>query len=151
MVRAMPTVAEKPWPVADPFIERRVVRAADIDEFGHVNNVRYVAWAMEVAWAHSAALGFPYSEYERCGVGCVVQRHEFDYLAPAVEGEAVDVATWIAENDGRVRMIRAFELRRADDGKPLFRGRTKFVTVELKSGRPVRMPPAFAAAYRPAE
>lgn len=151
MVRAMPNAARTPWPVAEPFIERRIARAADIDEFGHVNNVRYVAWAMEAAWAHSAALGFPFSEYERAGVGCVVQRHEFDYLVSAREGDAIDVATWIAENDGRVRMIRAYELRRAGDGLALFRGRTKFVTVDLKSGRPVRMPPAFVAAYKPAE
>lgn len=139
------------WPVAAPFVQRRVAGPEDIDEFGHVNNVRYVAWALEAAWAHSAALGFTFADYERCGVGCVVQRHEFDYVAPVREGESVDIATWIAENDGRLRLSRAYEMRRAGNGALLFRGRTKFVTIDMKTGRPARMPAEFAAGYRPQE
>ena len=34
-----------------------------IDEFGHVNNQRYVAWMQEVARAHSAANGWPMERY----------------------------------------------------------------------------------------
>ena len=138
------------WPVADPFVQRRVAGAEDIDEFGHVNNVRYIAWALDVAWAHSKALGLSFADYERIGTGCVVWRHEFDYLAPVLEGEAVDIATWFAENDRRVTMVRAFEMRRAADGAVLFRGRTKFVTIDMKTGKPARMPAAFIDAYRAA-
>ena len=136
------------WPVADPFLMRRKASEDDIDEFGHVNNVRYIFWAMDAAWAHSDALGFSFEEYERIGCGCVVQRHEFDYLAPVFEGETVTIATWIAENDGRVRMRRGFEMRK-EDGKPFFRGVTLFVCVDLKTGRPTRMPASFVAAYAP--
>lgn len=148
MVRVMST-ASKPWPVADPFIERRIVGADDIDGFGHVNNVRYVAWANDIAWAHSEALGLSFADYERIGTGCVVWRHEFDYLAPTVEGDAVEVATWIAENDKRLRLVRAYEFR--SNGKPLFRGRTTFVAIDMKTGRPARMPKEFAEFYRPTE
>ncbi len=139
------------WPVSAPFLERRVVGADDLDGFGHVNNVRYIAWANDVAWAHSEALGLSFADYRRIGMGCVVWRHEFDYLAPAREGEGVDVATWIAENDGRVRLIRAYEFRRAEDRAVLFRGRTKFVTIDMASGRPARMPREFIEAYRPTD
>ncbi|MEX0645443.1 MAG: thioesterase family protein [Parvularculaceae bacterium] len=129
---------------------RRVAGAADLDEFGHVNNVRYIAWALDAAWAHSKALGVSFEDYQRVGVGCVVWRQEFEYLAPVVAGEAVDIATWIAENDGRLRLVRAYDMRRAD-GARVFRGRTTFVTIDIKTGKPARMPSEFVRAYKPAE
>ena len=140
-----------PWPVTSPYIERRIAGARDIDAFNHVNNARYIDWANETAWAHSNALGMSMDDYKRIGVGCVVWRHEFDYLAPVLIGDAIDVATWIAENDNRLRMLRAYEMRNAATGKLVFRGMTKFVCVDMKTGRPARMPPEFIAAYKAAE
>ena len=137
------------WPVVAPFVQSRTVTEDDLDDFGHVNNVRYIDWAMDIAWAHSDALGLPFQEYERIGVGCVVWRHEFDYLASAREGDVVDIATWIAESDNRVRLVRAFEMRR--NNNILFRGRTKFVTIDMATGKPARMPKEFIAAYEPAK
>ncbi len=137
------------WPVVDPFIEERVAGPDDIDEFGHVNNLRYPAWALDTAWAHSAVLGFTIEDYKRIGVGCVVWRHEFDYVAPVLEGETILVGTWIASNDGRLRTTRAYEMRRKTDGAVCFRGQTLFVTIDMKSGKPARMPKSFAA-YQPA-
>ncbi len=144
-----PRSVARAWPVAAPFVERRTAGDGDIDEFGHVNNVRYVAWALEVAWAHSQSLGLGFDDYRRLGVGCVVWRHEFDYVAPVIVGQSVDVGTWIAENDGRARMLRAFEMRDAKSGRTVLRGQTRFVTVDMTSGRPVRMPPEFVSAYAP--
>jgi len=141
----------QPWPVAAPFVQRRTVAPGDLDEFGHVNNVRYIDWGMEVAWAHSAALGLAFSDYERIGTGCVVWRHEFDYLAAARVGENILVATWISQNDNRVRLTRSYEMRRARDGAVLFRGQTLFVSIDMTSGKPARMPQEFIEAYKPAE
>ncbi len=141
----------KPWPVADPFVQRRVVAAEDLDEFRHVNNVRYIDWAMEAAWAHSNALGLTFAAYERIGIGCVVWRHEFDYLAPARGGDEVAVATWFSANDNRVRLTRSFEIRLFPDGDTLFNGRTLFVTIDMKSGKPARMPKEFIEAYKVAK
>lgn len=135
------------WPVANPFVLRRAAGAADIDGYGHVNNLRYIEWALEIAWAHSAALGFPFEEFERLGAGFVVWRHEFDYAAPAFDGDEIAIATWIAENDGRLRLTRAFEMRRLADAKVIFRGRTKFITIDMATGRPQRMPQVYADAY----
>lgn len=136
------------WPVATPFIQQRTVVAGDIDEFGHVNNVSYISWAMEAAWAHSDSLGLSFADYQRIGVGCVVWRHEFDYLAPALKGEDIQIATWIAEIDNRIRLTRAFEMRRRRDGAVLFRGRTLFVTIDMATGKPARMPKEFIEGYR---
>lgn len=137
------------WPVENPFIERRVARAGDIDAFNHVNNGRYIDWVNEIAWAHSNALGLSMDDYKRIGFGCVVWRHEFDYVAPVLAGDEIDVATWIAENDNRVRLVRAYEMRNAATGAVVFRGRTKFVCIDMTTGKPARMPKEFIAAYKP--
>jgi acyl-CoA thioester hydrolase len=144
------TAAPKPWPVANPFLQRRIAGAADIDGFNHVNNARYIDWANEIAWAHSNALGLSMEDYRRVGVGCVVWRHEFDYVAPVVLGDEIEVATWIAENDNRLRLIRAYEMRNAATGRVVFRGRTTFVSIDMNSGKPARMPKEFIDAYKPA-
>jgi len=132
------------------YSERRVAALADIDAFNHVNNGRYIDWVNEIAWAHSNALGLSMEDYRRLGFGCVVWRHEFDYSAPVLLGDEIVVTTWIAENDNRVRMVRAYEMRKADAGAIVFKGRTRFVCIDMKSGKPARMPPEFIAAYVPA-
>lgn len=139
------------WPVAAPFLQRRTAGVGDIDGFNHVNNARYIDWANEIAWAHSNALGLSMEDYRRIGAGCVVWRHEFDYVAPVILGDDIEVATWIAENDNRVRLTRAYEMRNAATGRVVFRGRTVFVSIDMRSGKPARMPPEFIAAYKPAE
>ncbi len=138
------------WPAAAPFLQRRVAGPGDIDGFNHVNNARYIDWANEIAWAHSAVLGLSMEDYRRLGVGCVVWRHEFDYVAPVMLGDEIEIATWIAENDNRVRLIRAYEMRGAATGRVVFRGRTTFVSIDMKSGKPARMPKEFIGAYKPA-
>lgn len=136
------------WPVTAPHIEVRRVIAEDIDAFNHVNNVRYIAWTADAAWGHSNALGVSFADYERIGVGFVVQRHEFEYLYPLLEGEEAHVATWIHDNDGRVRTRRRYEIRRGSDGKLCFKGETMFVTIDMKTGKPARMPKEFAEIFK---
>ena len=46
------------WDVAQPFIQTLTVNAGHLDEFGHTNNVVYVGWLQDVAWAHAQSLGF---------------------------------------------------------------------------------------------
>ncbi|MDB5987059.1 MAG: acyl-CoA thioesterase [Nevskia sp.] len=138
------------WDVVQPFIDRVVVQAADIDRFGHTNNVVYLSWLERVAWAHSVSLGLDFSDYERIGAGCVARRHELDYLQPTFRGEELLLATWIAENDVRLSMWRAYQIIRVSDARTVLRGRTQWVCVDLKSGRPRRQPPEFVAAYVPA-
>ena len=61
----------------------------------HVNNVHYLQWLENVAWAHSSALGMRQEDYTRLGHGMVVRRHELDYVAPALLGDRVLLGTWI--------------------------------------------------------
>jgi acyl-CoA thioester hydrolase len=140
-----------PWEVATPFVQPVTVSAADIDEFGHTNNVVYLSWLERVAWAHSASLGLDMEGYRRLNCGCVARKHELEYFAATFAGEELLLGTWVHENDERLSMWRAYQIVRPKDGRTVLRGRTHWVCVDLKTGKPRRMPPELVQAYRPAE
>jgi acyl-CoA thioester hydrolase len=133
------------WDHANPHVVIVDVADEDIDAYGHVNNAVYLRWLDRAAWSHSAALGLSVDECTRLRRGMAALRIEIDYVRAALPGERVEIATWIAESDRRLRVTRKFQLRHADDGGTLARATTQYVCLNLDSGRAVRMPPEFAA------
>jgi acyl-CoA thioester hydrolase len=132
---------------ASPHVIELAVEPADIDAYDHVNNAVYLTWLDRAAWSHSAALGMP---LERCLAlrrGMAALRIEIDYLAAAMRGDAVRVATWIARSDARLRCERRFQIVRPADGRTLARAMIEYVCINLDSGHAARMPPPFARAY----
>ena len=69
----------------------------------------------------------------------VVREHRIEYLLPAFEGEEIQAKTWV-ENFRRVRSLRKYEFVRRMDGKVLVKGKTDWVFVDLKTGRPLPIP-----------
>ena len=134
------------WDAPRPHLLPVDVAAAHIDLMRHVNNVHYLQWLENVAWDHSVALGMCQEDYARLGHGMAVRRHELDYVAPALPGDRVLLATWIVALD-RLSLHRRCQFVRESDGATLFRGATHFVCVEIASGKVRRMPPEFTAAY----
>ncbi len=137
------------WDVAEPFVQQVEVKSEHMDEYGHTNNVSYLKWLEDVSWAHSKAKGFGIAEYRQLGVGVVVRRHELDYLAPTYLGDSLHVATWIAENNGKVDLWRGYQVIRASDQLVVLRARTQWVCINMATGRPRRQPAEFKEAYRP--
>lgn len=137
-----------PWDVQAPFIETVTVGPEHLDAFGHTNNVMYLGWMEKVAWAHSCALGLDFAAFQRLGSGCVARRHEIDYLAATFVGDQLALATWVHENDFRLNMWRRYQIIRVADSRTVLRGQTQWVCVDMKSGRPKRMPPEFQI-YKP--
>jgi acyl-CoA thioester hydrolase len=121
-----------------------VVTEDAIDEFGHVNNQRYIAWMQEVATAHSAANGWPMERYLQIGAAWVVRSHFIEYLRPAFAGDAVDMHTWASSLALR-EVVRKYSFRRA--GQILARAETKWVYVDINSGRPKRVPEELLASF----
>lgn len=122
------------------------VRDADIDDFNHVNNVVYLGWMARAAWAHSKHLGFDFAAYRARDCGFVVTRHEIDYKAAALAGEHVYIATWVSENDGRLRLRRRFQMLAAD-GRELARGLSDFAAMKISTGRAMRMHEDYVRGY----
>ncbi len=140
-------ISAETWDYPNPFIVTVRVKPEYIDDFQHTNNVVYLTWMAKVAWDHSKALGLDFEAYARVGKGMVVRGHEMEYLGPSHEGEKIEIATWITGNDGKLRLRRRFQMVNAETGKTLLRGRSDFVCIDIKSGRPTRMPQSFIDTY----
>lgn len=136
-----------PWDKPDPFIWRVRIKPEHIDDFNHTNNVVYLTFMAKTAWEHSKALGLDFEAYRELGKGVVVRRHEMDYLAASFADEEIACATWITQNDGRLRLRRRFQFIATGRRKTIFRGLSDFVCIDLKSGKASRMPDAFIKGY----
>ena len=128
------------------YFHSHVVQASEIDDQGHANNVAYVAWLQAAAVAHSAAQGWPGTCYRDLGQGWVVRSHAIEYLLPAFGGDHVVVETWVATMK-KVTSLRRYRIVRHGDGALLATAETNWAFVDFTTGRPVRIPPAVAAAF----
>jgi acyl-CoA thioester hydrolase len=136
------------WDLPSPHVCEVVAGSADIDGYGHVNNAVYVRWLDQTAWSHSTALGLSAESCIGSRRSMAVLRTQIHYLAPAFESDSVQVGTWIIGNDGRLRVSRRFQMRRARDGRCLIRALVHYVCIDLDTGRPRRLPPEYVAGYR---
>jgi acyl-CoA thioester hydrolase len=118
--------------------------AADIDELGHVSNLVYVKWVLEVAMAHSRSVGWDHPQYRALGAVFVVRRHEIDYVRQVREGETLVAETWV--DDWRpASCVRRTELRRGEE--VVARGATTWALISLTSGRPQRISEELRALF----
>lgn len=138
---------EQLWDYPEVFTLAVKATKADIDAFGHVNNVVYLRWLTECAWAHSAAVGLPEAKCVQLRRGMAVRAIHVDFLASAYEGEELLVGNWVSKNDG-LRATRQYQIINPATCKTLLRGHLNFVCVNLDNGRPARMPPEFTAKYQ---
>ena len=110
--------------------------STDIDELGHVSNLVYLRWVLEVAMAHSRSVGWDHAQYKAFGAVFVVRRHEIDYVAQVREGEHLVAETWV--DDWRpASCTRRTELRRGD--QVVARAATTWAFISLTNGRPQRI------------
>jgi acyl-CoA thioester hydrolase len=138
------------WDYPQPFTLPRVPLVTDIDGLNHTNNAVYVRWCEQIGWAHSESLGLGLEDYRRLDRAMAIRRADYDYILPTTEGEELVLATWLVDGDGKLAMERRFQLLRNSDGATVLRGRWDLVCIEIASGKPRRMPPAFLDAYMPA-
>ena len=111
------------------------VGPGDIDDLGHVNNIVYLRWMQDAATAHWRA-GAPSDAVD--AVAWVVRRHEIDYRHPAMPGDRIVVRTWIGAAEG-LTFERLTAILRASDRRVLAEGRTLWIPVDARSGRPTRV------------
>lgn len=138
---------DRTWDLPHPYVLTVTALPADIDEYRHVNNAVYVAWLDRAAWAHSTALGVPVQRCLQLDRGMAVVRTVASYLRPALEGDRIDVATWIVPSEGRARVRRRFQVHGHRTGDTILRAEVDYVCIELSSGKPIRWPTEFRDAY----
>jgi acyl-CoA thioester hydrolase len=138
------------WDFPQPFTLPRTPQASDIDGLNHTNNAVYVHWCEQIGWAHSEALGLALDDYRRLDRAMAIRRASYDYILPTGEGEPLVLGTWLVSGDGKLSMARRFQLVRERDGATVLRGHWDLVCIDIGSGKPRRMPPAFLDVYMPA-
>jgi acyl-CoA thioester hydrolase len=121
-----------------------------MDELGHVSNLVYVRFVLDVARAHSEAVGWDHAAYVRLGAVFVVRKHEIEYLAPTYAGEALTVITWV-ERWTAATAVRHTRIVRERDAREVTRSTALWAMVSTESGRPRRIPIEVRAAFAIAE
>jgi acyl-CoA thioester hydrolase len=120
------------------------VGPSDIDELGHLNNVRYVQWVQDVAVAHSASVGLDWAAYAAMRGVFVLRRHEADYLRSILVDAELRARTWLGNKRG-VQVDRYIEFF---EGELLvFKSMTRWVYIDLDAQRPARIPKAVFEAF----
>ncbi len=129
-----------------PVFERtRMVVDRDCDILGHVNNLRWVRWVIELADAHASALGYPFETCHREGRVWVVSEQHLNYRRGAAPGEVLTEATWVSEFRG-ARSVRHSRWT-GPDGEVCFEATTHWAFVSVERMRPTRIPRGMQDAF----
>ncbi len=118
------------------FSEIFTVPASAIDENGHVNNITYLQWCIDIAEKHwfSKAPQELTNDYF-----WVVLNHFIEYKNPSFEGEKLRIETWITNAEG-VKSERHYRIVRPADNTVLVTAKTLWCFIELSSQKPARIP-----------
>ena len=112
------------------------LRWADMDSFGHVNNVVYLRYLEQarVEWMFMTAKQAGIEEFS---LGTVVARHEIEYKRPLVyRSEPVRIETWVTRI-GNASFTVAYELK--DEDFVYAVAQTVLVPYNLAEERPRRV------------
>lgn len=128
----------------------------DCDELGHASNMSYLRWTLAAALAHSGAVGLTAADYRALGQSFVVRRHLLDYLRQALPGEALVVETRVVRLAGASsqRQTLIYRVPGREEGlkdelkdELIFRALTDWAFIDLRSGRPTRIPADIRARF----
>ena len=139
---------EPPPPPPGAVTWRRRVEWRDIDPLGHLNNAVYFSYTEEAAIAAGERYGITHASSTQSGLGWAVKRSRIEYLLPAQAGDELEVLTWL----GAVKPASAerhYLILRAVERELLARAQTLWLTVDLETGRPRRIPDWVREAFAP--
>lgn len=116
------------------------VRYGETDAQGIVNNANYLSYfeVGRVEWVRAA--GLSYRELEEQGIGLVVAEANIRYRKAAFFDDELTLRTTLADL-GRATL--RFEYTLSRDGASLVSGYTTHGCIDLKSGKPRRIPEGF--------
>lgn len=135
------------WLYPAPFVETVIPQSRDIDGLNHTNNAVYVGWCEQVAWQHSQSLGLSLQDYQDNNRALAITSAQYQYLAASYLDEKLQIGTWLADCDNKMKINRYFQVTRACDGKTLLTAQWQLLCIEISSGKPKRMPQEYIDIY----
>lgn len=124
------------------------VRLYELDSLGHVNNAVYLRYCQQAAMEASESVGYTLDKYNEMGLIWVIKHTILEHVAPAFYGDVIEVTTWVSQITP-ASTFREYLLTRQSDGAVIARARSRWVLLDAKSGRPLRMPEEMREAFRP--
>lgn len=106
-----------------------------IDANGHVNNVVYVQWMQDVAYAHSEFEGYDGAKLAAMDSTWIIRSHSVHYRRPAFLGDTLRVYTWV-HSAKRASALRRYKFVRESDGALIANGESDWVYLDRNTGRP---------------
>ncbi|MDQ8180231.1 acyl-CoA thioesterase [Pelagicoccus sp. SDUM812005] len=128
------------------FKHRIKVSSSHIDANRHVNNVVYVQWMQDIAYAHSKAVGYDAKRLDELGATWVIRSHFIKYHRPALEGQQLIVYTWPHEMR-KASALRRYKFVRADDQMVVASGESDWVYIDRSNGHPMPIDDELRAAF----
>ena len=129
-----------------PLTARVRVRTYELDSFGHVNNAAYLNYLEEARSEFLKQMGLSFHDFARHGVQLVIVEAHLYYKSPARYGDEIEIAA----NFRDVRPASGYidyTLTEVHSGRLIATAVTKGAFVEAATGKPVRTPEAFRAAF----
>jgi acyl-CoA thioester hydrolase len=131
------------------FRRSRTVAARDIDLLGHVNNLVWVRYVVELAAAHADALGLGFEATRALGGIWIVRRHDVLYHGNVPAGARIRETTWISSLRGALSLRHArFE---SEAGTLLVEATTEWAYVDAATLRPRRIPAEVRRRFAPVD
>lgn len=121
--------------ISEIFSKQFKVPHSAIDVRGHVNNLVYLEWCLEIAEAHWESKAT--SEMKKNFVWYVLH-HSIDYKASVFESEDLKVETWIAHYKG-AKCERHYKITRLADQKTIIEAKTDWCLVNALTQRPSKI------------
>ena len=130
------------------FQRRRTIEEEHCDRLGHVNNIVWVEFVLELADAHSSARGFTWDTYMAGGAIWIIRHQSIDYIQAALPGDELLEETWVSEIRG-ARSIRHSRFTRLADGIKLLTATTQWAFVDVNTQRPKRIDRKLIDQFEP--
>lgn len=118
---------------------REEVMFFDTDAGGVVHNIAYLRFIETCRTRLAGQMGMNMRDMVAAGDVPVVVRTEIDYRRPALLSDHLEIHG-VLDTMERARFWCGFEIRRPADGALLVTCRQALALVNLKSGKPVRLP-----------
>lgn len=128
------------------FSHSLTVSNAHIDVNGHVNNVVYVQWMQDVAYAHSQSVGYDSQRLEELASTWVIRSHFVRYHRPALLGDEIIAYTW-PKKIKRASALRGYKFVRTSDQAVISSGESDWVHIDRTTGRPKAIDDEMLAAF----
>ncbi|MCB9454248.1 MAG: acyl-CoA thioesterase [Anaerolineaceae bacterium] len=137
-----------PPPPPGVFKLRRRVEWRDIDTAQHVNNAAYLNYLEDAGIQVMNAHHWPMKRAEEAGFAIIARKHRIEYRQAAVLDDEIEIATWVSGMK-RSFATRHYTIHRAADNELLIQAQTLYVWIDLKTGRPIRVPQPFLDDFAP--